>query len=98
MDCHGVESFHLASEGRSGFYEIRAASNPQRSAAYYTVDLSEKESNAVELLLQENKWEGACVFLKDIGVQSPTMHMIERCPNPSLDPMSAFDEEEEDHK
>ena len=85
MDCHGLESLHEFDVQDGVFKQMRASSNPQRHAIYFTADLSEDEFEEVGEFVEKKDWEGACKYLKQCDCKYHGPGNINKIPDPELD-------------
>ena len=97
-DAHGIESFLTEEKAKAeGFLTIaylRANTNRQRHAVFYTVELTQDRVDEIEKLLSNNKFEEALITLKKLAVtigfpvgdDMTYRNSWKLIPNPRLDP------------
>jgi hypothetical protein len=92
-DCHGIESFHLATEGdTNALFKIRANCNRQRHAVYYEAELNADGAEKVIHKLQDKDFTGALEALKFcaenvvLSGEDDVAQSWELIPNKDLDP------------
>ena len=87
MDCHGIDSLYPFDEQQAFMFQLRATSNDQRQALYFTADLTDEEMTTVRGMLNKEDVEAACLFIKSCDkVKYHGPGNVNLIPNPKIDP------------
>ena len=96
-DAHGIESFlpSKEKEDKRGFLLLRAATNRQRHAVFFEIDLSAKQALAVKEALDKQEYITALHVIKAAAAAAGEITLdgggdvlgsFELIPNPKIDP------------
>ena len=96
-DAHGIESFlpSKEKEDKRGFLLLRAATNRQRHAVFFEIELDEKQAASVQKEIDKDDYVAALLVIKAAAAAAGEITLdgggdvlgsFELIPNPKIDP------------